>query len=40
MVAKFYHCTVDERYVYKLLASDMTNSDEAYIEVLDRKSVV
>lgn len=40
MVAKFYHCTVDERYVYKLLASDMTNSDEAYIEVLNPTDII
>lgn len=40
MHAKFYHCTVDERYVYKLLASDQTNTDQAYIEVLEPTDII
>ena len=40
MHAKFYHCTVDERYVYKLLASDQTNSDQAYVEVLEPTDII
>ena len=40
MVAKFYHCTVDDRYVYKLLASDQTNTDLAYIEVLEPTDII
>ena len=40
MKAKFYHCTVDNRYVYKLLASDQTNTDEAYIEILNPTDII
>ena len=40
MHAKFYHCTVDDRYVYKLLASDQTNTDQAYIEVLEPTDII
>lgn len=40
MVAKFYHCTVDDRYVYKLLASDQTNTDLAYVEVLEPTDII
>lgn len=40
MKAKFYHCTVDERYVYKLLASDQTNTDEASIEILNPTDII
>lgn len=40
MHAKFYHCTVDERYVYKLLASDQTNTDLAYIEILEPTDII
>lgn len=40
MHAKFYNCTVDERYVYKLLASDQTNTDEAYIEMLEPTDII
>lgn len=34
MKAKFYNCTRDERYVFKLQASDQTNTEDIYIEVL------
>ena len=40
MKAKFYHCTVDDRYVYKLLASDQTNTDEATIEILNPTDII
>lgn len=40
MHAKFYHCTVDSRYVYKLLESDQTNTDAAYIEVLEPTDII
>ena len=40
MVAKFYHCTVDDRYVYKLLSSDQTNTDLAYVEVLEPTDII
>ena len=34
MLAKFYNCIRDERYVFKLKASDQTNTEDVYIEVL------
>ena len=33
MRAKFYNCTRDERYVYKVKASDQTNTEEVDIEI-------
>ena len=34
MQAKFYNCVKDERYIFKLQASDQTNTDPVNIEVL------
>lgn len=34
MLAKFYNCIRDERHVFKLKASDQTNTEPVYIEVL------
>lgn len=34
MKAKFYNCIRDERHVFKLKASDQTNTEEVHIEVL------
>lgn len=34
MQAKFYNCVKDERYIFKLQASDQTNTDPVNIEVI------
>lgn len=34
MIAKFYNCIRDERHVFKLKASDQTNTEEVHIEVI------
>lgn len=34
MQAKFYNCTRDERYVYKLKESDQTNTESVSVEML------
>lgn len=34
MLAKFYDCKRDERYVYKLIASDQTNTEAVDVEIL------
>ena len=41
MVAKFYNCTRDERYVFKLKSSDQTNTEPVNVEILtDQNNVV
>ena len=41
MVAKFYNCTRDERYVQKLKSSDQTNTEPVNVEILtDQNNVV
>lgn len=34
MLAKFYDCKRDERYVYKLTASDQTNTENVDVQIL------
>lgn len=34
MLAKFYNCKRDERFVYKLIASDQTNTESVDVEIL------
>lgn len=34
MVAKFYNCTRDDRYMYKVRAADQTNTDPVTVEML------
>ena len=34
MVAKFYNCTRDERYVFKICSSDQTNTEPVNVEIL------
>lgn len=41
MQAKFYNCVKDERYIFKLQASDQTNTEPVEVEMLtDRNNVV
>lgn len=39
MNAKFYYCKRDERYIFKIKESDQTNTDAAYIEILQPTSI-
>ena len=41
MVAKFYNCTRDDRYVFKITSTDQTNTEPVDVEILtDRNNVV